>query len=120
MGLCVDVVVRWPNERFDVLDVPEGCQDSAGFESWRWTVRGSEVVRSLGARHLPLPAAGGRLEVPAEELPLFLAEIALLRTHMDVICATLAPHAPRIVSRLDTIEAATLRARKIGARVLVR
>src|SRR5690242_6696817 len=99
MSLCVDVVVRGPNGEFDVLDVPEGCDDSAGFESWRWTVWGSEVVRSLGARRLPVLAEGGRLEVPTEELPLFLAEIALLRAHMDVICAAVELHPSYIVGR---------------------
>ncbi|MGJ5753089.1 hypothetical protein [Streptomyces puniciscabiei] len=68
MSLSVDVVVRGPNGEFDVLDVPEGCNDSAGFESWRWKVWGSEVVRSLGARYLPL-LDGDWMEVPTEELP---------------------------------------------------
>ncbi|WP_167407339.1 hypothetical protein [Streptomyces swartbergensis] len=39
-----------------VLDVPEGCADSAGFESWRRTVWGSETVRSPSARFLPVLA----------------------------------------------------------------
>ncbi|MFE1311654.1 hypothetical protein [Streptomyces sp. NPDC058755] len=56
MTLGVDVVVRGPNGEFDVLDVPERCDDSAGFESWRWKVWGSDVVRSPGARYLPLGA----------------------------------------------------------------
>ncbi|MGW1912563.1 hypothetical protein ACWCQS_18040 [Streptomyces sp. NPDC002076] len=118
MSLSVDVVVRGPNGEFDVLEVPEGCNDSAGFESWRWKVWGSEVVRSLGARYLPL-LDGDWMEVPAEELPRFLEEIALLPTHLDMICATLGEHPYGIESRLDNIEAATLRAQRLGARVLI-
>ncbi|WP_208898593.1 hypothetical protein [Streptomyces incarnatus] len=118
MSLSVDVVVRGPNGGFEVLDVPEGCNDSAGFESWRWKVWGSEVVRSLGARYLPL-LDGDWMEVPTEELPRFLEEIALLRTHLDMICAALGEHPYGIASRLDNIEAATLRARRLGARVLI-
>ncbi|MGW0884187.1 hypothetical protein [Streptomyces sp. NPDC002671] len=118
MSLNVDVVVRGPNGQFDVLDTPEGVNDSAGFESWRWQVWGSDVVRSLGARYLPL-LDGEWMEVPTEELPLFLAEIALLRAHMDRISTALELHPSHITSRLDNIEAATLRAQELDARVLI-
>ncbi|MEU6555438.1 hypothetical protein ABZ915_35075 [Streptomyces sp. NPDC046915] len=118
MSLNVDVVLRGPNGEFDVLDTPDGCDDSAGFESWREKVWGSDVVRSLGARYLPL-LDGDWMEVPTEELPLFLEEIALLRARMDVICAAVELHPSHVVSRLDNIEAATLRAQQIGARVLI-
>jgi hypothetical protein len=47
MTLAVDVFVRDANGEWRVLDVPEGCDDSAGFEAWRRTVWGSEAVRSL-------------------------------------------------------------------------
>ncbi|MFF3917145.1 hypothetical protein ACFYZB_27350 [Streptomyces sp. NPDC001852] len=57
--------------------------------------------------------------VPTEELPLFLKELALLRARLDVICAAVGVHPSSIVRRLDNIEAATLRAREIGARVLI-
>ncbi|MFD8394349.1 hypothetical protein ACFV2N_35420 [Streptomyces sp. NPDC059680] len=48
-----------------------------------------------------------------------MREIALLRTHRDTICAALGERPYGIESRLDTIEAATPRAQRLGARVLV-
>ncbi|MFJ8468439.1 hypothetical protein [Streptomyces swartbergensis] len=61
MTLAVDVFVRDADGEWRVPDVPEGCADSAGFESWRRTVWGSETVRSLGARHLPVLAESNLL-----------------------------------------------------------
>ncbi|MFI8242203.1 hypothetical protein ACIF83_33900 [Streptomyces sp. NPDC085866] len=119
MTLGVDVVARGPNGEFDVLDVPERCDDSAGFESWRWEVWGSDVVRSLGARYLPL-LNGDWMEVPTEELPLFLEEVALLRTHLDMIAGVIGLHPSWIEGRPNNIEAATLRAQRLGARILIR
>ncbi|MFD5796910.1 hypothetical protein ACFWIO_25980 [Streptomyces diastatochromogenes] len=118
MSLSVDVVVRGPDGEFDVLDVPEGCDDSVGFESWRWKVWGSDAVRSLGARWFPL-LDGEWLEVATEELPEFLAEIALLRAHLDLIGGATGVDPWGIGRRLDTIEAAALRARRLGAGVLI-
>ncbi|WP_328562899.1 hypothetical protein [Streptomyces coelicoflavus] len=118
MSLSVDVVVRGPNGEFDVLDVPEGVDDSAGFESWRRKVWGSQAVRSLGARFLPL-LDGDWMEVATEDLPLLLDEILLLRTHVDLIAAAAGVHPDGIDGRLDNIEAATVRARRMGARVLI-
>ncbi|GGJ54085.1 hypothetical protein [Streptomyces brasiliensis] len=118
MSLNVDVVVRGPAGGFDVLDTPEGCDDSAGFEVWRQKVWGSDVVRSLGARYLPL-LDGDWMEVATEDLPLFLQEILLLRAHLDLIATTVGVHPDGIESRLDNIEAATLRAQRLGARVLI-
>ncbi|MFI6856229.1 hypothetical protein [Streptomyces sp. NPDC050416] len=67
MTLAVDVFVRDTDGEWRVLDVPEGCSDSAGFEAWRRTVWGSEAVRSLGARHLPV-LAEDNLFVEADEV----------------------------------------------------
>ncbi|MFC9470016.1 hypothetical protein [Streptomyces coelicoflavus] len=118
MSLCVDVVVRGPNGEFDVLDVPEGVNDSAGFESWRQKVWGSRAVRSLGARFLPL-LDGDWMEVTTEDLPLLFDEILLLRAHLDQIAAAAGVRPSGIADRLDNIEAAALRARRIGAHVLI-
>ncbi|MGW7255929.1 hypothetical protein [Streptomyces sp. NPDC054834] len=97
--------MRGPNKEFEVLGTPDGCNDSAGFESWRRKVWGSDVARPLGARYLPL-LDGDRMEVPTAQLPLFLEEIALLRARMDVICAAVELRPSHIVSRLDNIGAA--------------
>lgn len=125
MSLCVDVFVRdAATGEWEVLDVPEGCDDSAGFEVWRETVWGSETVRSLGARFLPVLATSN-LFVEADTVAEFLAEIALLRANLGLIAGTtqrpreLAEHESGIESRLDNIEAAALRARELGAGVLI-
>ncbi|MFJ3666651.1 hypothetical protein ACIPSE_09375 [Streptomyces sp. NPDC090106] len=124
MSLCVDVFVRDEDGGRRVLDVPEGCQDSAGFERWRTTVRGSETVRAPGARFLPVPATGD-LHVEAEDVTGFLAEVALLRANLEPVATGterprgLPEHRDGIAERVDIIEAAALRAREQGAGVLI-
>ncbi|MFE5817239.1 hypothetical protein [Streptomyces sp. NPDC056479] len=124
MSLCVDVFLRDPNGEWRVLDVPEGCDDSAGFEVWRETVWGSGTVRSLGARFLP-GLAGDDLYVEADEVPDFLDEVALLRANLELIATTtrrpreLPEHRGQIERRLDNIEASALRAREVGGGVLI-
>ncbi|MFJ2238839.1 hypothetical protein [Streptomyces sp. NPDC087859] len=124
MSLCVDVFVRDANGRFRVLDVPEGCDDSAGFESWRQAVWGSDTARSLGARFLPVLAERD-LYVEAHEVVDFLGEVTLLRANLERIATTtwrpreLAEHRSQIERRLDNIEATALRAQELGAGVLI-
>lgn len=124
MSLCVDVFVRDANGEWQVLDVPEGCYDSAGFEVWRETVWGSETVRSLGARFMPVLAVSN-LYVEADTVAEFLREVALLRANLELIAATtrrpreLPEHLSQIELRLDNIEATALRAQELGAGVLI-
>ncbi|MEU9170136.1 hypothetical protein AB0D34_20390 [Streptomyces sp. NPDC048420] len=124
MSLAVDVFVRAPDGTRRVLDVPEGCQDAAGFESWRTTVWGSEPVRSLGARFFPA-LADGDLEVEAGQVHEFLREIALLRAHLDPLAystehpRTIEEHRQQIGERLRIIEEAALRALLAGGGVLI-
>ncbi|MFJ3308022.1 hypothetical protein ACIPSA_34030 [Streptomyces sp. NPDC086549] len=125
MSLSVDVFVREPDETKRVLDVPEGCEDAAGFESWRTTVWGSEQVRSLGARFFPVLAEGD-LEVEAGQVHELLREVALLRAHLDPIAyctehpRTIEEHRRQIEERLRIIEKAALRASLIGGGILIR
>ncbi|MGX4689590.1 hypothetical protein [Streptomyces sp. JNUCC 63] len=125
MGLLVEVFVRGPDGDTRILDVPEDFHQSAGFESWRTTVWGSELVRSPGARFLPVPA-GRNPEVEAARVPDFLREVALLRARPDLIAfgtrrpRTAEEHRDRIQDRLRINEEAALRALVIGGGVLVR
>ncbi|WP_244188143.1 hypothetical protein [Streptomyces regalis] len=64
--------------------MPDDVYQSGGFESWRRTVWGSQFVRALGARFLPVLAERD-LAVEAGEVPEFLREVALLRAHLDAI-----------------------------------
>ncbi|MCK8436017.1 hypothetical protein G3I77_24265 [Streptomyces sp. D2-8] len=124
MSLSVDVFLREPDGQWRVLDVPEGRDDSAGFESWRRTVWGSQPVRALGARFLPV-LADDDLEVEAEDVAEFLREVALLRDHLDAIAEStrrprgLAEHRAGLVRRLRNLEVAALHARVIGGGVLI-
>lgn len=116
--------VRAPDGEMRVLDVPEGVNDSAGFESWRRTVWGSDLVRSLGAGFLPV-LLDDWMEVEPGELPELLAEIALLREHLDVIAAgterprSVEEHRDQLANRLRNIEAAVRRAQELEAGVLI-
>lgn len=118
MTLAVDVFLRDADGQWNVLDVPEGCNDSAGFENWRETVWGSAPVRALGATYLPVLASGD-LYVEASDVPEFLREIALLREHLEAVATAVGKQSDVIGSRLDNIEAAALRAREISGGVLI-
>jgi hypothetical protein len=124
MSLSVDIFVRDANGETQVLDVPEGCSDLAGFENWRTTVWGSEAVRSLGARFFPA-LADGDLSVQPAQVPAFLAECALLREHLEDVVAGTVPvrtvreHRRQISQRLANIENCAGRARRIAAGVLI-
>ncbi|MET7735580.1 hypothetical protein ABZT02_30065 [Streptomyces sp. NPDC005402] len=124
MSLLVEVFVREPDGKRRILDVPEGVYQSGGFESWRTTVWGSEFVRSLGARFLPVLAADD-LYVEAEDVPEFQREVALLRSRLDEVAEgtqrprTLEEHRDQIETRLRIIEESIGKALEIGGGVLI-
>ncbi|WP_165987053.1 hypothetical protein [Streptomyces sp. YIM 98790] len=124
MSLSVDVFVVAASGERQVLDVPDGCSDSAGFESWRTRVWGSEVVRSLGAGFLPV-LADADLQVEPRQVPAFLHECLLLRENLERIAAetesvrTTEEHRGAISDRLAVIEDAARRARAIGGGLLI-
>src|SRR5687767_8852378 len=105
MSLSVDVFVIGADGKRQVLDVPEGCSDLAGFERWRTSVWGSEAVRSLGARFLPV-LADADLRVEADQVPAFLRECAVLRQNIEAVVAgtdpvrTMEEHRRQISERL--------------------
>ncbi|GAB2759722.1 hypothetical protein [Streptomyces bullii] len=105
MSLNVMVFVRGADAERRILATPEGHEDSAGFESWRTTVWGSQAVRALGARFPPVLAEDD-LEVEPADLAEFLGDVALLRDHLDAIAETtqrprgLAEHREGLVRRL--------------------
>ncbi|MFF4794459.1 hypothetical protein ACFY2M_32935 [Streptomyces sp. NPDC001276] len=124
MSLSVDVFVVGADGERQVQDVPDGCSDSAGFESWRTRVWGSQVVRSLGASFFPV-LAGADLQVDPEQVPAFLRECLLLRENLEKIVAGTEPvrtttdHRDAISDRLAIIEDAARRGLAMGGGVLI-
>ncbi|MEU6674017.1 hypothetical protein [Streptomyces sp. NPDC046925] len=124
MSLSVDVFVVGADGEKQVLDVPEGCSDSAGFESWRTRVWGAPVVRSLGAGFFPV-LADADLHLDPGQVPAFLRECLLLRENLDKIVAGTEPvrstaeHRAAICDRLSIIEEAARRALAMGGGVLI-
>ncbi|MEU1476497.1 hypothetical protein [Streptomyces sp. NPDC005760] len=124
MSLLVEVFVREPDGKLRILDVPEGVYQSGGFESWRKTVWGSEFVRSLGARFLPVLAADD-LYVEAADVPEFRREVALLRSRLDEVAEgtqrprTLKEHRDDLDTRLRIIEESIRKALESGGGVLI-
>ncbi|SEF54313.1 hypothetical protein SAMN05216223_101285 [Actinacidiphila yanglinensis] len=123
----MDVFQVGPGGAAQVLDVPPGCSDLAGFERWRTTVWGSDAARSLGARFLPVLAEGDLYVWPGQ-VGEFLDECALLRAGLDALVPGLAgadpgrapaEHRRRISARLANIEAAARRALREDGGVLV-
>ncbi|WNM30504.1 hypothetical protein RKE30_08850 [Streptomyces sp. Li-HN-5-11] len=94
MSLLVEVFVREPDGDMRILDVPDGVYQSGGFESWRTTVWGSEFVRSLGARFLPVPA-GQDLRVEPGDVPGFQREVAVLRSRLGDVARGERPQGDR-------------------------
>jgi hypothetical protein len=118
VSLNVHVFVPGTGDRMEVLDTPPGCDDSAGFESWRTTVWGSNAVRELGCRLLPVLATGDLAVAPGQVTEL-LRECAVIRANLDVVAPHPNPNRPRdrhddtinaISRRLANIEAAAARA----------
>ncbi|MFE3188390.1 hypothetical protein ACFXHA_05235 [Nocardia sp. NPDC059240] len=113
----------------EVLDTPEGVDISAGFESWRTEVWGSETMRSLDARLFPVLADLSRpraaLIVMPDEIPELLRECRMVRRWLvevdprDPDEAFFAGHALGILDRLANIEIAAGRALGVGGGVLI-
>lgn len=125
MSLDVDVFIPGEDGAMkEVLDVPEGCSDLAGFESWRTDVWGSEAMRSLGARFFPV-LADADLKVAPGQVPDFRRECVLVRSNLDLLARRADPagsHAEyvwQISERLANIEDAAMRAERIGAGVVI-
>ncbi|MET8646609.1 hypothetical protein [Streptomyces sp. NPDC004675] len=125
MSLSVDVFVVGADGERQVQDVPDGCSDVAGPESWRTRVWGSEVVRSLGAGFFPVLAQAD-LQVEPQQVPAFLRECLLLRENLETIVSSIAEPVmanqearSAISERLAIIEGAARRARAMGGGVLI-
>ncbi len=124
MSLLVDVFVVGDDGEMKLLDVPDGCSDMAGFESWRREVWGSAVVRSLGARFFPELAVGD-LTVTPDQLSDFLVECALIRNNLEAVVPRCDPawrdgtYVRAVSARLANIEAAAERALGCGGGVIV-
>lgn len=124
MSLLVDVFAVGEDGEVDVLDVPDGSSDLAGFERWRTSVWGSEAVRSLGARFFPVLAKAD-LKVLPEQVADFRSECALVRSNLDVVAPRTDPskaHAVyvwEISERLRNIEEAAERAQAVAGGVLI-
>jgi len=124
MSLSVKVFVVGEDGKRNLLDVPEGSSDLAGFERWRTSVWGSEAVRSLGARQFPILASGD-LTVAPDQVSDFLGECALIRSNLELIAPSADPaksHAKyvrQISERLRNIEEAAEHARSVRGGVII-
>ncbi|MFF8972985.1 hypothetical protein [Streptomyces sp. NPDC014995] len=131
MSLSSEVFLVREDGEIDILvgerDLrPEGT-DLAGPESWRTRVWGSRPIRRIGARFLPALVSVHNGDVVApDEIPAFLAEVALVRDHLAFLARQTCPpdrtveyHTGHIAGRLDRIEASALHARRIGGGLLI-
>ncbi|MFC1410545.1 hypothetical protein ACEZDG_14855 [Streptacidiphilus sp. N1-1] len=117
----MDVYITTPGGGMEVLEVPEGSSDLAGFESWRHSVWGSDRVQALGAEFFPALATGD-LYVEPGEVERFQRECALLRANLETVAGGVDPHRATVgtvSARLAHIEDAARRAREVGAGVVV-
>ncbi|SMD21356.1 hypothetical protein SAMN05660733_06308 [Lentzea albidocapillata] len=96
MSLLVSVYLLDENGNRQFPETPAGCEELAGFESWRTEVWGNEAVRALGARFFPVLAEND-LYVTPDQVPDFIRETKVLR-------ANLASFAPQGVDERRTRE----------------
>ncbi|MFH8801354.1 hypothetical protein ACH4F6_17415 [Streptomyces sp. NPDC017936] len=131
MSLSSEVFLLREDGEIDVLTGerdgrPDGM-DLAGPESWRTAVWGSRSIRRIGARFLPALVSVHHGDVVApDEIPAFLAEVALVRAHLTELARetrrpdrTVEQHADHIAGRLDRIEASARHARRLGGGLLI-
>jgi len=124
MTLSVHVFRVEDDGEMTLLDTPSAGSELAGFESFRTSVWGCEGVRDLGARFFPVLASGDLVVAPADVLE-FLAECALLRSHLGAIApATDSGHSHEwyvevISHRLSNIEQASHRALETSCGVMI-
>ncbi|GAA2432637.1 hypothetical protein GCM10010191_53340 [Actinomadura vinacea] len=100
-----------------LLDAEPGS-DLAGFERTRASLWGSEAVRSLGARFLPV-LDGEDLYVMPGDVGDFLAECALVRDNIGTVAAATKWDGEFISRRLGNIIDAARRAESVGGGVVV-
>jgi len=113
----------------------------AGFENWRTEVWGSAAVRALGATMFPRLAVQDLHVMPGRQLNDFRRECRLLRAHLDEIADAVdltSQHGTTVTStgpikpgetreafrailtqRLDNVEAAIRRAKKVRGGVSI-
>ncbi|MFE3195425.1 hypothetical protein ACFXHA_40930 [Nocardia sp. NPDC059240] len=113
----------------EILDRPEGVSDSAGPESWRTKVWGSQGMRSLDAKFFPVLAdlsqPNGALIVMPDELPELFRECREVREFLselipaDLDAAAAARLRSGILERLANVEIAAGRALGVGGGVLI-
>ncbi|MFC9329063.1 hypothetical protein [Kitasatospora sp. NPDC057015] len=124
MSLSVKAFVVGEDGKRNLLDVPEGSADLAGFERWRTSVWGSESVRSLGATFFPVLASSD-LTVMPDQVADFLDECALIRSNLGLVAPSADPaksHAEyvrQISERLRNVEDAAARAQGVMGGVII-
>lgn len=124
MSLLVDVFIVGDDGEMCLVDVPDGCSDMAGFESWRRTVWGSSAVGSLGARFFP-ELAGSDLVVGPDQVSDFLVECALIRCNLEALAprrdSAARDEGPvrQVSERLANIKGAAQRALRLGGGVVI-
>lgn len=141
MSLAVRTFVISKSGAITTLAVPPDGSELAGFENWRTEVWGSAVVRALGAAIFPQLAVQNLHVMPGRQLNDFRRECQLLRAHLDEIAdavdltsqhgitvtstGVIKPGETReafratLTQRLDNIEAAIRRAKKVRGGVSI-
>ncbi|MFI0357931.1 hypothetical protein [Actinomadura sp. 9N407] len=118
MSLLVDVFVMNEAGERVLLDSPADGSHLAGHERMRTMLWGSEAVRELGARYLPV-LADGDLWVDPGDVPSFLSECELIRTNIPALAAATERSEEYISFRLNNIIQAARRAIDLGGGVVV-
>jgi hypothetical protein len=118
MSLTVHAYRRDSSGSIQFIDEPPGTH-VAGFESWRTKVYGSEYVRGLGARLLPLLAETDLfVETPAE-LDELEADCGLVLANVAEVASAAGDRPDRVALRIGNIQQAIERAREHDGYVVV-
>jgi hypothetical protein len=118
VSLLVNVYLRDGQDGMQFLDGPQGS-DLAGGEQLRTSLYGSAYVIGLGARLLPLLDGDDLYVETPDELDLLNRDCALILADLPQVAAATGLEPDYVAHRVGNIRAAAVRARQLGACVVV-
>lgn len=118
MSLSINVYIRGPDGRMDILRPEEHAQELAGFESYRQRLYGSRAARALGLRLLPT-LDGGDLFAERAEVARLRAEAEVALANLEMFIPESGASAESLRPRFENIIAAAVRAEEVGGGVVI-
>jgi hypothetical protein len=118
MSLLVNAYQRDNYGKIQILDPIDPSDELAGFESFRTTLYGGQVARSVGLRLLPM-LGHQDLYVELGDLPRLRAEIELVMENLEQCSKETGVEVKVIQDRLQNVLKAVRRAEELQGGVVI-